>query len=229
MNIKHFAWITGVVVALLMSFGAQPLMAADAETDDVAELAARIDAHISAAWEAEGIVPAPRADDAEFLRRTYLNIAGTIPPVAEVREFLADTAPNKRRRLVDRLLEHPGYINHFAHTWRMLMIPEADSDQQVRFIVPSFETWLRDKFIDNAKYDEIARELITCQITGNNREGPVGFYRAKRVQPENVAASVSRLFLGVQLECSMPQSPICKMAAERILGVHGIFCRSQSG
>jgi len=202
MNIKHIGWITGIVAGIVVLFGPRPLLASDDAPDEVAELAVRIDRHIAAAWETEGVVPAPLADDAEFLRRTYLNLAGTIPPVSEVREFLAETAPNRRRRLVDRLLDHPGYVNHFAHSWRLLMIPEADVDQQVRFLAPSFEGWLRDKFIDNAAYDDIARELIACPISGNEREGPVAFYRAKNVQPESVASSVSRLFLGVQLDCA---------------------------
>src|SRR5262245_15081042 len=51
--------------------------------------------------------PAPAADDAEFLRRPSLDLAGAVPPVSEVRAFLADTRPDKRRRLIDRLLDSP--------------------------------------------------------------------------------------------------------------------------
>ena len=53
-------------------------------------------------------------DEPEFLRRTYLNVVGRIPSVYEVREFLDDPSPTKRRELVDRLLESPGYLPHFA-------------------------------------------------------------------------------------------------------------------
>src|SRR5688572_353076 len=72
------------------------------EIDDVPALADRIDRHIEARWQKEGVTPAPLADDAEFLRRAYLQIAGTLPPVSEAREFLNDTSPHKRRALVDR-------------------------------------------------------------------------------------------------------------------------------
>ncbi|TWU05272.1 hypothetical protein CA54_59600 [Symmachiella macrocystis] len=222
MSIRHLLWI--IVTTTSMSLTAAPLRADEAPSDDVAQLAATIDRHIAAAWETQGVVPAPQADDAEFLRRTYLNIAGRIPPVSEVREFLADTDPNKRRQLVDRLLDHPGYVNHFAHTWRMLMIPEADVDQQAQVLAPSFEGWLRDKFIDNTAYDEMARELIACRISGNEREGAVAYYRAKEVKPESVSSSISRLFLGVQLDCAQCHNhPFAKWQQEEFWGFTAFF------
>src|SRR6516225_3685716 len=78
-----------------------------ARAEDAADrrLAERIDARIRAGWKAAGVRPAVRADDAEFLRRVYLDIAGKIPPVSGARRFLADPAPDKRERLIERLLD----------------------------------------------------------------------------------------------------------------------------
>lgn len=224
MNFRACLGMTFVPTLLMMSPWISQLPAGDPVADDVTKLAARIDEHIAAGWEAAGVTPAPLADDAEFLRRTYLNLAGTIPPVWEVREFLADTDAEKRRKLVDRLLDHPGYVNHLADSWRRWMIPEADLDQQSRFLAPSFEGWLRDKFIDNTPYDEIARELITCQVSGNEREGAVAYIRAKDAKPENVAASVSRLFLGIQLDCAQCHDhPFAKWKQEEFWSMAAFF------
>src|SRR4051794_25702330 len=66
-------------------------------------LAARIDQHISAGWQSAKVEPAPRSDDAEFLRRITIDLAGRIPTVAEVRAFLSDPAPDKRERLIAKL------------------------------------------------------------------------------------------------------------------------------
>lgn len=224
MNSRHITRVLSIVTAAVLCAGTQRLPAEDMTTDDVTELAARIDGHIAAAWKVENIEPAPLADDAEFLRRTYLNLAGTIPPVIEVREFLENDDPDKRRQLVERLLNHPGFVNHQAHSWRLLMIPEAELDDQARILTPGFEIWLRDKLIDDTPYDQMVREMITCQISGNDREGPVVFFRAKDVKPGNVASSVSRLFLGIQLDCAQCHDhPFSEWKREEFWGFTAFF------
>ena len=92
--------------------------------DPTAPLAARIDAQLAARQQAVGATPSPLADDAEFLRRVYLDLAGRIPSVAEARSFLDDPAADKRRRLVDQLLKDPRHVEHFTNIWRQLLIPE---------------------------------------------------------------------------------------------------------
>src|SRR3954451_2201692 len=101
--------------------------AADAAVRDARELTATIDRLIAARWTAAGVEPASRADDATFLRRVYLDLAGRIPSVAEARTFLKDKAPDKRQRLVETLLASNAYVNHFTNVWRGLMLPEADA------------------------------------------------------------------------------------------------------
>src|SRR5262245_53950122 len=88
------------------------------------QLAARIDARLEARWQAERIQPAPPADDAELLRRVFLDLTGRIPRPDDVHAYLADTATDKRRRLIERLLEEPRYAVHFAHVWRAELLPE---------------------------------------------------------------------------------------------------------
>jgi len=181
---------------------ADDIPAPESPLDDVGELAAAINASVSAQWSSEGITPAPACDNVEFLRRTYLNLVGRIPSVSETRGFLADESPGKRRVLVDRLLESPIFVANLTNIYRTLMLPEADADFQIRFLVPGFEAWLRDKLIDETPYDQMVRELVTYTLTGNDRTGPSAFYRAKQLKPENLAAGTTRLFLGVRLECA---------------------------
>ena len=57
---------------------------------------------LAAKWAEAKVRPAPPADDAEFLRRVYLDLVGKIPTAAEAREFLDDPSPDKRARLVER-------------------------------------------------------------------------------------------------------------------------------
>lgn len=182
------------------------------EEQAVRTLAGKIDLYVGGAWAASGTRPAPVADDAEFLRRVYLDLTGRIPPVSEARAFLADPAPDKRRRLVERLLDSPGYVLHFTNVYRALLIPEAGTNIQLRVALPSFEAWLRERVADNVGYDDLVRGILTVglgrdmmrspDLYEQGEASPLAFYAAKEAKPEGLAAATSRLFLGLRLECA---------------------------
>jgi hypothetical protein len=82
----------------------------------------------------------------------------------------------------------------------------------VRYLSGGFQLWLRQQLADNAGYDRLVRSLLTMPFDGDPRRqevfqkigepSPVAFYLAKEMKAENLAASTSRLFLGVRLECA---------------------------
>ncbi len=187
------------------------LVAAAALAAPPSDAAALIDRHLTAGWEAAKLTPAPPADDAEFVRRVYLDLAGRIPLATEARQFLDSNRPDKRRELVEHLLASSNYANHFTNVWRSLLIPEADSSLQARFQLPGFESWLRNHLAQNNGYDKIVHELITARLNFGNGKGigfgdsnpsPTAFFFAKDLMPENLAVAASRVFLGVKLECA---------------------------
>src|SRR5262245_31430591 len=91
-----------VIFALgVTASGSEPAPTPRLKSDRAEALAAAIDRHLSRAWSIKGVVPAAPADDAEFLRRVYLDLTGRTPRVPESRAFLADTTPDKRKRLVE--------------------------------------------------------------------------------------------------------------------------------
>src|SRR5215210_1194394 len=75
----------------------------------LAELVRTIDRHFAEFWARNEITPAPLADDAEFLRRVSLDLAGRIPTAAEARAFIESKDPDKRAKKVDELLARPGH------------------------------------------------------------------------------------------------------------------------
>src|SRR5262249_13950379 len=115
---------------------------------DVRALATRIDQRIAVGCGAD-VKPAPLADDAEFFRRAHLDLAGRIPSVIEVRDFLEDDRPDKRRLWVDRILAgdpddssyRDAHVNHFANVWRAALL--AQTNQQALLQQPALEQWLR--------------------------------------------------------------------------------------
>jgi len=189
---------------------------AAARLDDVAELAIRIDRHIAAGLKDRKVVAAPLASDTEFVRRVYLDIAGRIPRVSEVREFLDDRRPDKRRLLVDKLLDGANYASHMTNIWRALLLPN-NNNQQVQFLGGQIENWVRGRVRDNVPYDKMIRDLITTPIAAPPRPGRpavrggipnpgdaggIAFFQVNESKAENLAAATSRLFLGVKIECA---------------------------
>ncbi|GIW81529.1 MAG: hypothetical protein KatS3mg105_3336 [Gemmatales bacterium] len=187
-----------------------PLLRAEVgpEVTEALKLSSTIDRLIEVRIKDAGIRPAPLASDAEFMRRVYLDLAGRIPRVSEVRAFLDDKRPDKRARLVEQILRSAAYVNHMTNTWNRLLLPESNNR---RFLDQTFRAWLAQRFRDNVAYDTMVRELITAPVgysqgrslsrsTGAGQA--IAFYQANEFKPENLAASVSRIFLGVKLECA---------------------------
>ena len=161
---------SGLLCLLLLPGAAFPARAEPPEkTKDAEALAARLDQLLSARWDAAKVKPAAAADDAEFMRRLYLDLAGTIPPVSEVRAFLADKAPDKRRRLIDRLLDGPDYVNHFTNVWRATWLPDGGAEVDNFGLRGGFEAWLRVRLRQNAGYDRMVREIITAVPVAEGR------------------------------------------------------------
>jgi Protein of unknown function (DUF1553)/Protein of unknown function (DUF1549) len=186
--------------------------------DPADAIAALIDRHLAADWAARGIKPAAPAEDAEFVRRVYLDLVGRAPKASETRDFIDDPNPEKRRVLVDRLLTMPGHATHFASVTRAAWLPQTLTNIQFAGAGVQFETWLRGKFRENAPADEVVRRLLTAKLTVNAQNPQfrfvqgdgtdpdsfnlAGFYQANEARAENVGSAVSRLFLGVKLECA---------------------------
>ena len=145
------------------------------------------------------------------MRRVSLDICGKIPAAAEIRDFLADEQPEKRSQLVERLLGSPSYIIHATNLWRAAIIPEAETDAEIRFVLPPFEAWLRSRIAENRNFAEIVAEVALTlpmnpgdvdRFSRPDRPTPVAFYQAKQGKPEQLAAATARLFLGVRLDCA---------------------------
>lgn len=168
-------------------------------TRDAVRMAERIDECLAASWAAEGVEPAPAADDAEFMRRVYLDLVGVIPTVAEARSFLDDADTTKRRKLIDRLLGSHLRVEHLATTWRNMLVPRGSAVDGVDGMA-GLQNWLRAQFAKNARYDQMVADLMVA--TGAAQDGPGLFYTAFDLKPEELAANTARVFLGIQIECA---------------------------
>jgi hypothetical protein len=164
------------------------------------ELTQRIDKELSEHWQKNGIHPVELASDSEFMRRVYLDLTGRIPTVSEAHEFFDDASSDRRERLVDRLLEHRDHATHLAAVWHGVLLP-SEVDLSRLEGAEKFDEWLSDRFAANVPYDQLVRELLLAEGRVSD-SGPLLFYAALKLNPEELAARTSRAFLGVRMECA---------------------------
>jgi hypothetical protein len=142
---------------------------------------------------------APRVDDATFLRRVWLDIVGDIPTPEHVTAFLLDPAADKRERVVRELLDDPQYGQNWARYWRDVILLRRLEDRAA-VVSNALVTDLTEKFNQNEPWDKIAAEFITA--TGDAKEnGAVAIQLAQDGRTEETAAEMSRIFLGIQIQC----------------------------
>ncbi|MCI0663587.1 MAG: DUF1553 domain-containing protein, partial [Acidobacteria bacterium] len=112
----------------------------------------------------EGVASAPLSTDAEFLRRVTLDLAGRIPSLDEVVNFLQDTNPHKRDVLVDSLIATPEFVDKWAMFFGDLFKNTSNGTNITRYIVgrESFHKYIRDSIAENRNYAQIATEMITA-------------------------------------------------------------------
>ncbi len=151
-----------------------------------------------AKWKKLGLTPSAVAGDATFLRRAHLDVIGRLPTPDEARAFLDDPAPDRRARLVDRLLQRPEYADHWATKWMDLLRPNP---YRVGIkAVFNLDGWIREAFRKNLPYDEFARRIVAARGS-TFEQGPGTIFRDHR-EPIEIAPVVGQLFLGIRLDCA---------------------------
>jgi hypothetical protein len=144
------------------------------------------------------ILPSETCDDADYLRRVYLDIIGTLPAAAEARHFLADRRADRRARLVDELLERPELADYWALKWADLL--RVDRQVLGHKRAYAFYKWIRTSVAANKPLDQFAREVLTAEGP-LNEIGPANFYKVI-TGPGDAASTLSQVFLGVRIACA---------------------------
>ncbi len=221
-----------LAIAVSLTFGPMAWSATstprggDSEMSDSArsrEMASRIDELLEQQWAAAQVEPAPAASDGEFLRRASLDLTGVIPRASQVREFLADTRPDKREMLIDELLNSPRYATHMATTWRNRILP-VDVEPTRNREALALQKWLRTRFAKNLRYDNLVGELLLT--IGGDELGPALYYQANDLSPEKLAGSAAELFLGVRLDCAQCHDhPFADWSQRDFWGLAAFFAR----
>jgi hypothetical protein len=164
-------------------------------------LAQFIDTQIDQRLQSEKVPASPLADDAEFLRRIYLDLTGHIPPLEKTVAFLDSKDTQKRTSLIEELLASPDYGTHFAIHWANLLLTGETPAKDRK----TFETWLASQMNKETGWDSLVRDMLTAE--GDPAKVPQAVFvmaqsENNQVQPNLLAAATTRYFLGVQLQCA---------------------------
>jgi hypothetical protein len=183
----------------------------DSKVDVTARSA--IDGLVFAKLESCKVQPATVCSDGVFVRRAYLDIIGTLPSGYEAREFILDRSANKRRALIDRLLERDEFADYWAMRWSDVLRIKAEFPINLwPNAAQAYHRWVRTCIKDNTPYDQMVRQMLTT--SGSNfRVPPVNFYRAmQNREPAGIAQTVALTFMGTRAD-KWPKERLAGMAA----------------
>lgn len=201
--IRHL-FVAGLAAGILWASAHKSAAADDPKTPTpmmggISPQTQKINELIAKKWEEAGIKKvADKANDYEFMRRVFIDLQGRIPTVEEIYDFEQDKAPNKRVRLVQRLLQvkeytpkgpggkpvasvpglkpgpikySEGYAKNFAEVWGVWLLTRSGVDDVYR---GQLELWLEDMLENNRNYREFVTGLITASGK-SNENGAVHF------------------------------------------------------
>lgn len=179
----------------------------------------RIDELVFAKQAETGFPPSELCPDAVFIRRVYLDVIGTLPTTKEVREFLASNVPDKRRLLIDYVLDRDEFADYWALKWCDLLRVKSEFPSNLwPNAVQAYHYWILTALRQNMPYDQFARALLTT--SGSNfRDPPVNFYRPFQERtPRNILDTTALVFMGVRLANS-------GWSEEQMLGMDAFFAK----
>jgi hypothetical protein len=183
-----------------------------------------IDELAAAKWKSLGLLPSPTCDDSAFVRRVTVDLCGRLPTAEESRAFLSDNSQNKRKELIDRLLESPDYPAFFAMRWgAILRNSRLAGAEQASF---AFHNWIKDLIARNRPYDELVRGVVAA--AGEWQDAPAinWYWQMRDDQLHQVTADTAQVFLGVRLQCARcHHHPYERWSQEDYYGLAGFFTR----
>lgn len=146
-----------------------------------------------------GIPASPICDDATFIRRLTLDLAGRLPTLEETKIFLEDASADKRDLLIENLLSSEDHAEYFAGKWSQILRNRRNNDAYKYGSFALYE-WLRQQVYQNRPYDEMVRDIIAASGSVTVHP-PVAWYRQVTDVNQQVE-DASQLFLGQRIQCA---------------------------
>jgi hypothetical protein len=166
--------------------------------------------------------PSPPASDEEFLRRVYIDTIGTLPTADEARTFFADASPDKRERLIDRLLGRPEFVDYWAYKWSDLLL--VSSEKLSPTAMWAYYHWIRQQVAQNTPWDGFVKNIITAR--GSTLENGAANFFVLHPDAADLAETTSQAFLGMSIGCAKCHNhPLEKWTNDQYYGMANLYSR----
>ncbi len=181
-----------------------------------------IDEFVVDKLKALNIAPSKPADDETFIRRAYLDAAGILPTSEEVENFLADSSPGKRARMIDQLLTRDEYVDYWSYKWSDLLL--VSSRKLAPNAMWSFYNWIRASVKEDKPWNTMVNEIFTG--TGNTLQNGALNYFVIHKDPIDLTENATLAFMGQRLTCARCHNhPLEKWTQKQYYQMANIFSR----
>lgn len=193
-------------------------------------VSAAIDWFLQADWRGNKIESARACDDATFVRRIYLDIAGRIPTPDERKLFLADARANKRTQLIDKLITSDEYPRHLREVFDTVLMGRAGDNTARERAASGWNTYLEESFRANRPWNEMVRDMLVARPTSDATRGAIRFIAERKNSHQAIAEAVAPVVFGVQIKCAQCHNhPLAWEIEQRhYWGLVAVFNRSKN-
>ena len=182
-----------------------------------------IDHYVAAKLKTANVSPAPQADDYTLVRRLTLDLVGRIPTPAESRAYVESNDPQKREKLVDRLMASPAFVRHQANQFEAMM-----AGPSTRGGSGGLREYLVKAVGENRPWDQVFRELLIASDADSKTKGSSEFVRSRVSDLDRLTNDVSVLFFGVNVSCAQCHDHplVTDWKQDHFYGMKAFFARS---
>jgi hypothetical protein len=185
-----------------------------------------IDELVFRQWKELGLPPSEACDDATFLRRVTIDLAGRLPARQEVEDFLASKGSDRHDKVIDRLLASEDHADYFTNKWSAVLRNRRAGANEDTMPTFAFHAWIKDSLRKNKPYDQFVREVLTA-AGEEGKAPPVVWYRELK-EREAMAEDAAQLFLGQRIGCARcHHHPFEKWGQEDYHGLVAFFSRTK--
>ncbi len=145
------------------------------------------------------ILPSGLCSDEHFLRRATIDITGLLPTEEEYAAFMADKSPDKRAKLIDRLLTRKEFSEIWAMKWAELLMIKSSNQVSYKSMF-LYSNWLTERISKNVPLNQMVQELLSAS-GGTFKNPPTNFYQIER-DTLKTSENVAQIFMGIRLQCA---------------------------